>query len=66
MLECNLRMWDVRMKLEEKFGDEIHCIFSDDNYKSVVIRIRLGSDRTDVGGDREDDDICFIEHHSSP
>lgn len=64
MLERNLRMWEVQMKLEEKFGDEIHCIFSDDNYKSLVIRIRLGSDRTDMGGNsREDDDIVQLMKH---
>ena len=63
MLERNFRMWEVQMKLEEKFGDEIHCIFSDDNYQSLVIRIRLGSDRTDTGGDKEDDDIVQLMKH---
>ena len=59
MLERNLRLWEVQARLEEKFGDEIQCVFSDDNHASLVARIRLGSDE----GAGEDEDVIFLLKH---
>lgn len=59
MLERNIRMWEIQHKLESEFGEEIHCVLSDDNYANLMIRVRLPNDSGDVD-EEGDQDVIFL------
>ncbi|CAI9097414.1 OLC1v1033836C1 [Oldenlandia corymbosa var. corymbosa] len=44
MLAKNLSMGEVVEKIKQEFGDDLHCIFSDDNAEKLIIRIRIRND----------------------
>ena len=39
MVDKKLSMSDVAEKITAEFGDELHCIFSDDNAEKLILRV---------------------------
>ena len=39
MVDKKLSMSDVTEKITTEFGDELHCIFSDDNAEKLILRV---------------------------
>lgn len=62
MFDKNITMDDIAFVLRQKFGDEIHTIYSDFNSQKLVMRIRLPSVRPSVGSDPSSlDDISLYK-----
>jgi len=57
MMDRNIQMLDVQTKLYEKFGNSLSCIFSDDNAKNLIMRLRIVNETND---NDEDEDIIFL------
>lgn len=57
MLERDIRMWEVQRKLEERFSDELQCVFADDNAQELTVRVRVANDSSD---DLEEHDVVFL------
>ena len=41
MVDKKLTMSQVAEKITTEFGDELHCIFSDDNAENLILRVGL-------------------------
>ena len=54
MVDKNLSMADVADRVHAEFGDDLSCIFSDDNAEKLILRIRIMNDP--VEKDQEDFD----------
>jgi intein/homing endonuclease len=46
MLETHVTMLDVQWALQDHFDDTVTCVFSDDNAKALVCRLRLSAPQT--------------------
>ena len=44
MVDKKLTMSQVAEKITSEFGDELHCIFSDDNAENLILRVRCRQD----------------------
>jgi len=55
MMECNISMLDVYHVLQDFYDNSINAMFSDDNAKKLVFRIKLHEDEEEE--DNEDKDI---------
>lgn len=58
MVDRHIKMWELQYKLEERFSDQLQCIFSDDNAQKLMIRLRVNNDG--VEQDDEDADVIFL------
>merc|ERR1719313_2762698 len=58
MVDKNLSMVDVANRIHEEFGEDLTCIFSDDNAEKLILRIRIMNDEPidREGGDKEEGD----------
>ena len=65
MVDKQITMSDVGQKIEESFSDDLTCIFSDDNAKHLVLRIRILNDPNATQEYEADDDqfLRKIEVH---
>ena len=43
MVDKKLTMSQVAEKITTEFGDELHCIFSDDNAENLILRVGIWS-----------------------
>ena len=43
MTDCKLSMEQIADKINQGFGDDLNCIFNDDNAEKLVLRIRIMS-----------------------
>lgn len=62
MTDKKLSMEEVAEKIRLAFGDDLHCIYTDDNNEKLVVRIRImnsGEDKDQEGEqvDRMEDDV---------
>ena len=55
MTDKKLTMEQISEKINAGFGDDLNCIFNDDNAEKLVLRIRIMNteDKDDVGGEEE-------------
>nr|GEV51979.1 RNA polymerase II largest subunit [Tanacetum cinerariifolium] len=54
MVDKKLSKADIEEKINLKFGDDLTCIFNDDNAKKLILRIRIMNDK--IQGDAVADD----------
>lgn len=56
VLDKKLTMEAISEKINAGFGDDLNCIFNDDNADKLILRIRImnGEDGKMNGGDDED------------
>ena len=55
MTDKQLTMDQVAEKISQAFGDDLHCIFTDDNAEKLVLRIRI----VDTEGKDKFEDVCY-------
>ncbi|KNC87399.1 hypothetical protein SARC_00490 [Sphaeroforma arctica JP610] len=58
MVDKNLNMEQVAARISEEFGEDLWCIFSDDNADKLILRIRVKTaphDKDEEDGEDEDD-----------
>eukprot|EP01134_Creolimax_fragrantissima_P005297 CFRG5297T1 len=61
MVDKNLSMEQVSERIKDEFGDDLYCIFSDDNAEKLILRIRVKTQARDKEemetetGEEEDD-----------
>ena len=64
MVDKKLSMSDIAEKITAEFGDELHCIFSDDNAEKLILRVRLHVDlfswAKDVSADTRDPAVLSL------
>eukprot|EP01113_Clastostelium_recurvatum_P019728 TRINITY_DN2328_c0_g1_i3.p1 TRINITY_DN2328_c0_g1~~TRINITY_DN2328_c0_g1_i3.p1 ORF type:complete len:1809 (+),score=540.19 TRINITY_DN2328_c0_g1_i3:155-5581(+) len=64
MTDKKLTMADIAAKIHGEFGNDLHCIFNDDNAEKLILRIRM-VDASSVGKDQEEqekgDDDLFLK-----
>ena len=55
MTDKKLTMEQISEKINAGFGDDLNCIFNDDNAEKLVLRIRIMNtdDKDDAGGEEE-------------
>ena len=52
MTDKKLTMEQISEKITAGFGDDLNCIFNDDNAEKLVLRIRImNSEESKMGGD---------------
>ncbi|GKB03315.1 RNA polymerase II large subunit [Tanacetum coccineum] len=54
MVDKKLSMADIAEKINLEFGDDLTCIFNDDNAEKLILRIRIMND--EMQGDAAEDD----------
>ena len=61
MTDKKLTMEQIAEKINHHFGDDLNCIFNDDNAEKLVLRIRLmsGDDSKFQGGEVGNNDIII-------
>ena len=74
MLDKKLTMEKIADRISESFGDDIHCIYKDDNAEKLILRIRIMNNNASKSENIEDDDendgqieddafLKYIEQH---
>ncbi|CAO2828701.1 unnamed protein product [Amaranthus hypochondriacus] len=60
MVDKKLSMVDIAEKINVEFGDDMTCIFTDDNTEKLILRIRIVNDeaqRGELEADSAEDDV---------
>ena len=61
MTDKKLTMESIADRINQGFGDDLHCIFNDDNAEKLILRLRImtsdGKDEEEEAIDRMDDDV---------
>ncbi|ESN92211.1 hypothetical protein HELRODRAFT_103917 [Helobdella robusta] len=70
MTDKKLTMEQISEKITSGFGDDLNCIFNDDNAEKLVLRIRLMNNQDSKQGDMEEQidkmpDDTFLKHIES-
>ncbi|GER30894.1 DNA-directed RNA polymerase [Striga asiatica] len=65
MVDKKLSMADVAEKIILEFGDDLTCIFNDDNAEKLILRVRLSNDEDDGNEAHEDDDVFMMKIESN-
>ncbi|CAD5180600.1 unnamed protein product [Musa acuminata subsp. malaccensis] len=63
MVDKKLAMADIAEKIDDEFGDDLSCIFNDDNADKLMLRIRITNDDAPKGEvqDESDEDDVFMK-----
>ncbi|XP_074308455.1 DNA-directed RNA polymerase II subunit RPB1-like isoform X1 [Silene latifolia] len=63
MVDKKLSMADIAEKINQEFGDDLTCIFNDDNAEKLILRIRMMNDDTSKTEmlDKFSDDDAFLK-----
>ncbi|CAA0840967.1 DNA-directed RNA polymerase II subunit 1 [Striga hermonthica] len=63
MVDKKLSMADVAEKINLEFGDDLTCIFNDDNAEKLILRMRLSNNEDNEA--HEDDDVFMMKIESN-
>ncbi|CAL9110471.1 unnamed protein product, partial [Musa textilis] len=64
MVDKKLAMADIAEKINREFGDDLTCIFNDDNADKLILRIRITNDdapKREVQAESDEDDDVFLK-----
>ncbi|TVU25187.1 hypothetical protein EJB05_27675, partial [Eragrostis curvula] len=63
MVDKKLSMVDISDKISREFGDDLQCIFSDDNADKLILRLRITNDDASKGEiqDESSEDDLFLK-----
>ncbi|KAI3900610.1 hypothetical protein MKW92_014885 [Papaver armeniacum] len=61
MVDKKLSMADIAEKINLEFGDDLNCIFNDDNAEKLILRIRIMNDDEAPKGDESSEDDVFLK-----
>ena len=62
MTDKKLTMEQISEKITAGFGDDLNCIFNDDNAEKLVLRIRImGSDDSKMTSQNEEEQVDKME-----
>ena len=62
MTDSKLTMEQIADKINQGFGDDLNCIFNDDNALKLVLRIRIMGSGDDKGTEVSLDDLLFPKY----
>lgn len=57
LIDKKLTMEQIAEKINAGFGDDLNCIFNDDNAEKLVLRIRIMNSDDGKFGDGADEDV---------
>ena len=64
MLDKGVNMGDIHHAIQSKFegsdGNDIHCIFSDDNASQLVVRIHIKANINEISKHTDEEDVVYL------
>ena len=64
MLDKGVNMGDIHHAIQSKFdgvdGNDIHCIFSDDNASELVVRIHIKANMGEITKHTDEEDVVYL------
>lgn len=64
MLDKGVNMGDIHHAIQSKFegsdGNDIHCIFSDDNASELVVRIHIKANQAEIEKHTDEEDLVYL------
>ena len=61
MVDKKISMADIAEKINEEYGEDLSCIFNDDNAEKLIIRIRVMNHEVSIRGLHLEEDELFLK-----